>query len=150
RLRAELVRRTIAAGPFPARRPATGDLVARLTGSAPEAALAAPAVVYSAAQLLMAVGAVVALALLAPALALAFLAAAPAGYLLIRGHLRRTARLGEGYQRGQAAVAARLLDALDGSRSIAAAGTVDREIERVLDPVPELSRHGRALWDAQR
>ncbi|GJF33785.1 ABC transporter ATP-binding protein [Kitasatospora sp. NE20-6] len=149
-LRAAMVRRVVAAGAHPAHRLPAGDLVARLTGSAPEAALAAPAVVWSAAQLLMAVGAVAALALLAVPLALAFLVSAPAAYLLVRGHLRRTARLGEGYQRAQAAVAAGLVDALTGARSIAASGTADREIERVLRPVPELSRHGRALWESQR
>ncbi|MEU3278506.1 ABC transporter ATP-binding protein [Streptomyces antibioticus] len=150
RLRAALVRHIMAVGPHPARRTATGDLAARLTASAGEAGLSTQAAVYAVAQLAMAAGSVLALALLAPELAAAFLVTAPAGWLLLRRHLRRTVSRGEGYQRAQAAVAARLLDALAGHRTIAAAGTVDREIERVLRPVPELGRHGRALWDSQR
>lgn len=150
RLRAALVRHLLAAGPYPARRTAPGDLAARLTASAGEAGLSTQAAVYAVAQLAMAAGSVLALALLAPELAAAFLVTAPAGWLLLRRHLRRTVSRGEGYQRAQAAVAARLLDALAGHRTIAAAGTVDREIERVLRPLPELGRHGRALWDSQR
>ncbi|WP_307839431.1 ABC transporter ATP-binding protein, partial [Streptomyces sp. MBT97] len=150
RLRAALVRHLMATGLSPDRRTTTGDLVARLTASAAEAGLSVQAAVYAVAQLAMAAGSVVALGLLAPELAAAFLVTAPAGWLLLRRQLRRTVRRGEGYQEAQAAVAARLLDALAGRRTIAAAGTVDREIERVLGPVPELSRHGRALWDSQR
>ncbi|MFC5646826.1 ATP-binding cassette domain-containing protein [Kitasatospora cinereorecta] len=149
-LREAAVRRTTAGEALPARRPPVGELAARLTAGAPQAALAAPALVYSAAQLLMAAGAVGALALLAPLPALAFAVTAPLGYLVVRRQLRRTARLGEGYQRAQAAVAAGLLDAVSGSRSIAAAGTAAREIERVLRPVPELSRQGAGMWDSQR
>ncbi|MCX4767990.1 ABC transporter ATP-binding protein/permease [Streptomyces sp. NBC_01275] len=150
RLRAALVRHIMAVGPHPARRTATGDLVARLTASAGEAGLSVQAAVYAIAQLAMAAGSVLALGLLAPELAAAFLATAPAGWLLLRRHLRRTVRRGEGYQSAQAAVATRLLDALAGHRTIAAAGTVEREIARVLRPLPELGRHGRALWDSQR
>ncbi|WP_460070818.1 ABC transporter ATP-binding protein [Streptomyces sp. YKOK-I1] len=150
RLRAALVRHIMAGGPHPARQTATGDLVARLTAGTAEAGLAGQAIVYAVAQLAMATGAVVALGLLAPELAAAFLVTAPAGWLLLRRQLRRTVRRGTGYQSAQAAVAARLLDALAGSRTIAAAGTVEQEIERVLRPVGELSRHGRALWDSQR
>ncbi|GAA5021711.1 hypothetical protein GCM10025734_77260 [Kitasatospora paranensis] len=149
-LRQETIRRVVAAGPYPAVRFAPGDLVARLTGSAPEAALAAQAVVYSAAQLALALGAVTALAVLALPLAAAFLATAPAGFVLVRRYLRRAGRLGAGYQRVQADLATRLLDALGGSRSIAASATLEQEIERVLAPVPELARHGRRLWDSQR
>ncbi|MER7762373.1 ABC transporter ATP-binding protein [Streptomyces sp. NPDC097619] len=149
-LRAALVRHVLAGGPHAPARPATGDLLARLTAATAEAALAAQAVVHAAAQLLMALGAVTALWLLDPRLAAAFLITAPLGYLLLRRHLTRTTRRGTGYQEAQAAVAARLLDALAGVRTIAASGTVEQEIERVLEPVPELSAHGRALWDSQR
>ncbi|WP_234443842.1 ATP-binding cassette domain-containing protein [Streptomyces sp. NRRL B-24484] len=150
RLREETVRHTLAGDAMPVHRPPVGELTARLTGSAPQAALAAPALVYSAAQLLMAAAAVAALAVLAPPAALAFAVTAPLGYLAVRRQLRRTARLGEGYQRAQAAVATRLLDAVSGSRSIAASATLPQEIERVLQPVPELSRQGTAMWDSQR
>ncbi|MEU3248996.1 ABC transporter ATP-binding protein [Streptomyces sp. NPDC006875] len=149
-IRALAVRRTLAAGPAAVARMPVGDLVARLTASAPQAALAAPALVYSAAQLLMAVVAIVALTLLSPLLSVAFLATAPTGYAVIRRQLRRTTDAGDGYQRAQARLASGLLDALGGSRSIAASATVTREIERVLRPLPQLSRRGRELWDTQR
>ncbi|MFE5144390.1 ATP-binding cassette domain-containing protein [Streptomyces fagopyri] len=150
RIRALAIRRTLAAGPAAVARMPVGDLVARLTASAPQAALAAPALVYSAAQLLMAVVAVVALTLISPLLSLAFLATAPTGYAVIRRQLRRTTHAGDGYQRTQAQLASGLLDALGGSRSIAASATVTREIERVLRPLPHLSRLGHELWDTQR
>ncbi|MFD8418606.1 ABC transporter transmembrane domain-containing protein [Streptomyces sp. NPDC059668] len=150
RIRTMAIRRTLAAGPAAVARMPVGDLVARLTASAPQAALAAPALVYSAAQLLMAVVAVVALTLLSPLLSLAFLATAPTGYAVIRRQLRRTTHAGDGYQRTQARLASGLLDALSGSRSIAASATVTREIERVLRPLPHLSRLGHELWDTQR
>ncbi|MFJ9696336.1 ATP-binding cassette domain-containing protein [Kitasatospora sp. NPDC101183] len=149
-LRAGAVRRALAGSPLGAHRPPVGDVAARLTASAPQAALAAPAVIYSVTQLAMAAVALTALALLAPVAALAFLGTAPLGYAVVRRQLRRTAALGEGYQEAQADLATRLLDAVSGSRSIAAAGAVDREIARVLRPVPRLSRHGRELWDSQR
>ena len=148
-LRGELLRHIVAAGRV-SERAALGDLVARLTGSAAEAGTAAASVIYSAAQIVMSLGAVVALAVLYPPLALAFLVTAPACFALVRRYLRRTTGLVTGYQEGQAAVAARLLDALTGIRTIAASGTVEREIERVLRPVPELSRRGRELWRSQR
>ncbi|MFC5196727.1 ABC transporter transmembrane domain-containing protein [Streptomyces kaempferi] len=150
RIRTMAIRRTLAAGPAAVARMPVGDLVARLTASAPQAALAAPALVYSAAQLLMAVVAVVALTLLSPLLSLAFLATAPTGYAVIRRQLRRTTHAGDGYQRTQAQLASGLLDALSGSRSIAASATLTREIERVLRPLPHLSRLGHELWDTQR
>lgn len=150
RIRTRAIRRMLAAGPAAVARMPVGDLVARLTASAPQAALAAPALVYSAAQLLMAVVAVVALTLLSPLLSLAFLATAPTGYAVIRRQLRRTTHAGDGYQRTQARLASGLLDALSGSRSIAASATVTREIERVLRPLPHLSRLGHELWDTQR
>ena len=148
-LRGDLLRHTVAAGRVP-ERSALGDLVARTTGSAAEAGTAAASVIYSVAQVVLSLGAVIALALLYPPLALAFVATGPLCYALVRRYLRRTTRLVAEYQEGQAAVAARLLDALGGIRTIAASGTMDREIERVLRPVPELSRRGRALWNSQR
>lgn len=148
-LRTDFLRHSVAGGGDPDR-PAPGDLVARLTGNTAEAGTAAASVIYSAAQVALSLGAVIALGVLYPPLALTFLATGPVSFLLVRRYLRRTTRLAVGYQEGQAAVAARLLDALAGIRTIAASGTVEREIERVLRPVPELSRRGRELWHSQR
>ncbi|MGW4383575.1 ATP-binding cassette domain-containing protein [Kitasatospora sp. NPDC004531] len=130
--------------------PTAGDVAARLTGSAPQAALAGAAVVQTVAQLATAAGAVTGLFLLSPLPAAAFLVAAPAGWLLIRRQVRRTAGHGEAYQAAQSAIASRLVEALHGSASIAAAGARAAELDRVLRPLPELSSHGRALWRSQR
>ncbi|MFD0635879.1 ATP-binding cassette domain-containing protein [Catenulispora yoronensis] len=148
-LRGDFLRRTAAVGRVPAFA-APGDLIARLTGNAAEAGTAVTSVVYSAAQLAMSFGAIVALVVLYPPLALAFLVTAPACFALVQRYLRRTTRLVVGYQKGQGAVAALLLDALTGIRTISASGMVDREIERVLRPVPELSQRGRDLWQSQQ
>jgi ATP-binding cassette subfamily B protein len=148
-VRGDLLRHITEAGCPPDEYP-PGDLVARLTGSAAEAGAAVPSVAYCGAQIALSLGAVAALAVLYPPLALTFLLAAPLSFAVIRRYLRRTTRLVAGYQEGQAAVAARLLGALSGIRTITAAGTVDREIERVLRPVPDLSRRGRELWDSQQ
>ena len=49
----------------------------------------------------------------------------------------------------QGTIARRLVDALAGARTIAAAGTAEREAQRVLAPLPELHRQGVAMWRAQ-
>ncbi|RKE17394.1 ABC transporter ATP-binding protein [Streptomyces sp. TLI_171] len=149
-LRRAVVRRAVADPPGAPGLPERGDLAARLTGSAPQAALAGAAVVHTAGQLVTAAGAVVGLFLLAPRPACAFLLAAPAGWLLIRRQVMRTAGHGEAYQAAQAAIATALVEALRGSRSIAAAGAVRAELARVLEPLPEVSRHGHGLWRSQR
>ncbi|MFI5530198.1 ATP-binding cassette domain-containing protein [Kitasatospora sp. NPDC051853] len=154
-LRASTVRHLVATGPGAASprtaaRPEAGDLAARLTGSAPLAGLAGAAVVYTAAQVVTAVGAVAGLCLLAPWPALAFLVAAPAGWWLVRRQVGRTARHGEAYQVAQAAITTRLVEALRGARNIRAAGAEGPELARVLGPLPELSRHGHGLWRSQR
>ncbi|GAA1976114.1 ABC transporter ATP-binding protein [Catenulispora subtropica] len=148
-LRGDFLRHATAAGRVPDSA-TPGDLVARLTGSAAEAGTAVTSVIYTAAQIAMSLGAVVALTALYPPLALTFLVTAPTSFFLVQRHLRRTTGLVVGYQEGQGSVAALLLDALAGIRTIAASGTIEREIERVLRPVPELSLRGRALWQSQR
>jgi ATP-binding cassette subfamily B protein len=49
----------------------------------------------------------------------------------------------------QGLIAGRLVDALGGARTIAAAGTAELEARRVLGPVPELHRQGVAMWHTQ-
>ncbi|HEX5567555.1 MAG TPA: ABC transporter ATP-binding protein, partial [Streptomyces sp.] len=50
------------------------------------------------------------------------------------------------YQHVQGDIAARLVEALAGARTVAAAGTFERERARVLAPLPELSAQGRRMW----
>ncbi|WP_344446781.1 ABC transporter ATP-binding protein, partial [Kitasatospora nipponensis] len=145
-----LIGRTLALGVGATRRHPVGDLVARLASSAPEAALAPSAVVHACADLLCSGGALVALALIDPRLAALLLLGAPLGLLAVRLFVRRVAAGAAAYQRAQAALAGRLLDALGGLRTIRAGQTRSAEVARVLGPLPELHRAGRELWQSQR
>ncbi|OLE22750.1 MAG: hypothetical protein AUG49_18080 [Catenulispora sp. 13_1_20CM_3_70_7] len=134
-----------ARGTFPA-----GDLASRLVASTQEAAGTALGVFEVATALAMAVFGVVALWLLDWTVAVAVLAAAPATLLVARRLVTRTSDLFARYQTLQGRVSALLSDALSGIRTIRAAGTASREADRVLRPVAELSRTGRAIWRVQR
>ncbi|HEU5355917.1 MAG TPA: ABC transporter ATP-binding protein [Actinocrinis sp.] len=149
-LRRRLMDRLLAAGPSATRRFAPGDLVGRLVGAAPDAANAPIAIVNAVADLVMSAGGIIALGLIDWRLALAFAVTVPVGVLILRSFVQQTGDLAAAYQRTQSEIAARLLDALSGIRTIRASGTSDAEAARVLAPVPELSAVGRSLWRAQR
>ena len=68
---------------------------------------------------------------------------------LLRGFVREAADVTGRYLRAQGDIAARLLDALAGARTVAAAGTEEREAGRVLTPLPDLRAHGFAMWRTQ-
>src|SRR6266540_589049 len=70
--------------------------------------------------------------------------------VLVRAFMVRASELFAGYQRLQAGIACRLLEALAGIRTIRASGTAGREAGRVLAPLEELSATGRRLWQVQR
>jgi ATP-binding cassette subfamily B protein len=148
-LRHTLLRHVLAVGTQAIRRFEAGDLTGRLVGNAAEAGRVAPVLVWTAADVLPAVGAVVALAVIDPWLATAFLIGLPVLVLLLRAFVRDASELADRYFQTQGTIAARMVDALAGARTIAASGTVDREVERVLAPLPELHRHGIGMWRAQ-
>ncbi|MGH8916949.1 MAG: ATP-binding cassette domain-containing protein, partial [Actinomycetes bacterium] len=54
------------------------------------------------------------------------------------------------YQQLLAAIITRLLDAHRGIRTIRASGTLERDIGRILLPLPELHHTGRQVWAVQR
>ncbi len=149
-LRRRFLRRLLGAGPGATRQYAPGDLVGRLVGAAPDAANAPNALVGAAADVVMSAGGIAALGLIDWRLDLAFAASVPVGMLILRSFVRRSGDLASAYQRAQSEIAARLLDALAGARTIRAAGTRETEAARVLAPVPGLSATGRALWSSQR
>ncbi len=126
-----------------------GDLVTRLVGNAADAG----AVPAAAATLPAAVGAplggIVALFLTDPWLAAAFLLGAPPLALLVRRFARASADSVARYQDAQGRIAARLVEAIGGARTIAAARTEEREAARVLAPLPELSTQGHRMWHVQ-
>jgi ATP-binding cassette subfamily B protein len=79
----------------------------------------------------------------------AFAAGFPALALVLRRFVRDSSDVSAAYQHAQGAIAARMLDALAGARTIAAAGTQDAEHARILTPLTTLRAHGDASWRIQ-
>ncbi|MPZ29370.1 MAG: ABC transporter ATP-binding protein, partial [Micromonosporaceae bacterium] len=148
-LRRTLLRHVLALGPHAARRFTPGELSSRLVGNAIDAGRVAQDVVWSAGALIPAVGGVIALAVIDPWLCVTFLAGVPVLMVLLRTFVRDASALAARYFAVQGVIAARFVDALAGARTIAAAGTAPRETGRVLRPLPQLHRHGMAMWGAQ-
>ena len=148
RLRRRLVTHLLSIGPRGVSRFATGDLIGRISGNAADAARAGPAVVTVAAAVVPPVGGLVLLVLIDLGVAAAFMVGLVLAALVLRAFTRRTAAAIGSYLVVQGRIAARLAESLTGARTIAAAGTVEREGRRVLEPLPELSREGRRTWHA--
>jgi ATP-binding cassette subfamily B protein len=145
-LRERLVRHVLAVGPDTSRRFGTGDLVSRVSGNAAEAAQAGVGVVSAVAAMMPPLGSFLLLAYIDPRLAVAFLAGAALCGVVLRAFARRTAAVVTDYQRTQGLIAGRLAESLSGRRTIAAAGTLDRERNRVLEPLADLHAQGRRMW----
>ncbi|WUC63179.1 ABC transporter ATP-binding protein/permease [Streptomyces sp. NBC_00539] len=134
------------AAPHHAGRHSPGDLTARLTAHATEAGTGPAAAAAGLASLLPPLGGLVALFLIDTWTALAFLAGLPLLGWLLRSFARDSGASVNRYQEVQLAMAGRLVEALAGARTIAAAGTVDRERARILRGLPELGAQGRRMW----
>jgi len=145
-LRKLLVRHTLAIGPERGRRFDTGDLVSRVSSNAVDAAQAGPSVVTVAMSVLPPVGSLVLLAHIDLWVAAAFLVGLALVAVVVRAFTLRTAEVVTSYQQTQGRIAARLAESLAGVRTIAAAGTVAREEQRVLQPLPELHNQGLRTW----
>lgn len=126
-----------------------GELSARLVGNTAEAGTVAPDAVRAATAAIPAVGGTIALFLIDPWLGLTFVVGAPVFIVALAAFARDAADLSARYLGAQGMIASRLVQALSGARTIAAAGTSDRETSRVLVPLAELSRHGMSMWRAQ-
>lgn len=144
-LRNRLIGHLLAIGPR-GRRFETGDLVSRVSGNAAEAAHAGPSVVTVATALLPPVGSLVLLAVLDIWLAVAFLAGVALVGVVLRLFTVRTAAVVAAYLGTQGRIAGRLAESLAGVRTIAAAGTIEREQERILAELPELHDQGMRSW----
>jgi ATP-binding cassette subfamily B protein len=129
--------------------PGGGDLVTRLVGNAADAGSVPAAVATLPAAIAAPLGGIVALALTDVWLAAAFLVGAPPLALLVRRFARASSDSVARYQDAQGRIAARLVEALGGARTIAAARTEDRESARILQPLPELSAQGHRMWRVQ-
>lgn len=148
-IRQHLVVHIFGAGLSLPRRFGDGDLVSRLISGTADAGAGSAGAVLAVAAVIPPVGSIVALALIDPWLAVAFTAGLPVLAVVLHSFVRDVSENTVRYQRAQGAIAARLLDALAGARTIAAAGTRDQETARVLVPLTELRRHGRAFWRIQ-
>jgi ATP-binding cassette subfamily B protein len=146
-LRHSLVRHLLAAGPTLDLR--AGDVTSRVVGGAAEAGVAPAAATQAAAALVPPAGALVVLGLLDWRLAATVAVALPAIAVLLHVLVRDISATVRRYLDVQGTIAARLAEALNGARTIAAAGTAEREAERILAPLPELHAEGRAMWRVQ-
>jgi ATP-binding cassette, subfamily B, bacterial len=148
-LRQTLLEHVLALGPRAGERFSPGELTGRLVGNAAEAGRVAPSVVRAVANLIPVIGATVALAIIDPWLCLTFLAGTAVLIVLVRAFARDASEMAKRYLTAQGRIVSRLTDAISGSRTIAAAGTEEREGQRVLAPLPELRRHGLGMWRVQ-
>jgi ATP-binding cassette, subfamily B, bacterial len=126
-----------------------GDTVSRVVGAAVDAGAGPSSMVTSVVAAIPPAGAVIALGLIDPWLAAAFVFGYPALGVALRRLTRDSSRIAMDYSRTQGAIAACLLDALAGARTIAAAGSQDRERARIIAPVARLREHGYAAWRVQ-
>lgn len=145
-LRELVLRHVLALGTRRAAGLGPGEMATRLVANASEAGRVAPAVVGAGASLVTGVGGTVALALIHPWLCVTFLAGVPLMYLIVRAFARDASVLATRYLTVQGRIAECLVGAIAGARTIAAAGTLQREADRALAPLPELRRHGMDLW----
>ncbi|WP_062431180.1 ABC transporter transmembrane domain-containing protein [Herbidospora daliensis] len=147
-LRHRALSHLLGAGPGVTRRIPEGDLVTRLGVNAEEAGRAADAVVASVALVVPSAGALVLLVLIDPWLALTLAGGLVAIAFVLKRFLRVSTVIAGGYQEAQADIAARLVEAVGGARTIAAAGTAEQETRRVLTALPVVRGHAMALWKA--
>ncbi|QES58181.1 ABC transporter ATP-binding protein [Streptomyces venezuelae] len=138
--------RLLRTAPHHAARHSPGELSARLTAQATTAGAVPAAVVTASVALVPPLGGLVALVLVDVWTALAFLAGLPLLALLLRAFARDSGASVSRYQEVQLDLAGRLVEALGGARTIAAAGTAEREQARVLARLPELGAEGRRTW----
>lgn len=128
----------------------SGDLTSRLSGNCAQAGRAGLTVVTASASVLTSLGGLVALWIIDWRLGAAFLLGVPPVVLTARLFMHRSSELFTRYQEAQGRISALLLEAIGGARTIGAAGTTDREMSRVLAPLPGLSATGLRLWRLQR
>ncbi|MEV7414728.1 ABC transporter ATP-binding protein [Streptomyces sp. NPDC089919] len=148
RLRMLTVRHLLALGP---RSPhAVGESVTQVVQSAPMAAGLPARATESALSLLGAVAGLAGLWWTDWQAGLAFTLAMPLTVLIAQRFMSEAGRAQENYLTAQSRLADGLVSALAGARTIRAAGTLGAETERVLEPLPELSAAGRAMWRTQR
>jgi ATP-binding cassette subfamily B protein len=139
-LRHRLLGRVLALGTQGRRRFPTGDVLSRLTESASGPAAFPVLLLTAAAALVTTAGALIALALIDWWLAVAFAAGVPPMIVALRVFVVQATEPFARYQRCQAAIATRLLDARQGIRTIRASGPTSARCRTCAGPV---TRPGR-------
>jgi ATP-binding cassette, subfamily B, bacterial len=129
--------------------PNAGDVVSRIVGGSVDAGAAPASAVLALTAVIPPAGSVLALGLIDPWLVVAFAAGFPVLAAVLRRLVRDSAEVSTSYQAALGAIAGRLLDALAGARTIAAAGTAAAERRRILAPLSELRSAGDASWLVQ-
>jgi ATP-binding cassette subfamily B protein len=145
-LRHRLLRHLLALGPA---RPAVltaDELTGRLVGNTAEAGRVAPMAAWCAGSFLPSVGGLVLLAIIDPLLIAAFAVSMPVLVYLVRRLLRESSDAATRYLCVQGSIGALLIGALAGARTITAAATQQREVHRILAPLPELRHQGHRMW----
>jgi ATP-binding cassette subfamily B protein len=148
-LRRTVLDHILALGTRTTRRFDAGDLTARVVGNAADAGRVGTLAIWAITALIPALAGIVALALIDPWLCLTFLVGAPVLLAVVRSCMRDASSLADRYLHVQGSIAGRLVDALGGARTIAAAHTTEQERQRVLAPLPDLHRHGMGMWRVQ-
>ncbi|OLF14746.1 ABC transporter ATP-binding protein [Actinophytocola xanthii] len=150
RLRHRLLGHVFRLGVPGSRRYGVGDLLTRFTANAAAMARATPYRIEAAVGIAAAVAGWLALCVIDWRAGVALAAGTLPLVLLIRTRLRTSTSRFADYLDRLASIAARLTDALTGRRTIRAAGTLDREVRRVLAPLPALAAAGLATWEVRR
>ncbi|MGH3832800.1 MAG: ABC transporter ATP-binding protein, partial [Pseudonocardiaceae bacterium] len=145
-LRRTVLEHILALGTRTTRRFDVGDLTTRLVANAADAGRVGTLAIWAGTALVPALGGLVALMLIDPWLCLTFLVGTPVLLAVARIYLRDSSALADRYLQTQGEIAGRLVDALTGARTIAAAHSAEREKERILAPLPALHRHGMGMW----
>lgn len=145
-LRHRLLRHVLALGVGGRARFAAGDVVSRLVGNTADAAAIGPSLTSWTSSIIVSAGGFVALALIDVRLALTLLVGLPVGLVIVRTFVAPTSHLLTRYLAALGTISGRFVGALGGTRTIRASGTVDREVDRVLDQAPELRAVGHRLW----
>lgn len=127
-----------------------GDAVTRLIAGAGSTGRIVSLTLAAVKTAVTAGAALVLLFLLDWTLPVTLLAGLLASVLLLRPFTRQATSAFEEYQTVQGRIASKLVDALAGLRTIRACGTVDQEVDRVLEPLPQLRAAGVHTWLLQR
>lgn len=150
RLRHRLLGHVFRLGVPGSRQYGVGDLLARFTANAAATAKATPYRIEAAVGIAAALTGWLALCVIDWRAGAAFMAGTLPLVLLIRSRLSTSTSRFSDYLDQLAAIAVRLTDALAGRRTIRASGTLDREVRRVLAPLPTLAAAGLATWEVRR